>query len=166
MMAGRIPLRARDAMRKEGKFKPGETIKQAMQRVQAVMVRFGIQMLEVRKEKGGMGLGQEVQDGAPRVCKRCGEEKNAGDGTGGGKGWMCYTCHKAQQQNSATAGHSGEGYCACGEPSERGLCDSCAEEEVGNEGEESYQEEGMFEREEEEDRDVVHQLPEQSSDHQ
>ena len=76
LMAGRMPKRVRTLMRYKGKFEPGETLGQALIRLQAVMVKWGVKATEARAEKGDLGLGTGKMGG--KRCQKCGGEKMGG----------------------------------------------------------------------------------------
>eukprot|EP00661_Eupelagonemidae_sp_cell13_P013958 gene13958-biopygen15629 len=56
LLSGRLPEKAANEMKYKGKFRVLESISQALERLQAAMVKFGVAMLELRKSVGGMGL--------------------------------------------------------------------------------------------------------------
>ena len=56
LMAGRIPVKAQKRMRWKGYQRQDETQGQAMEKLQAVMVKFGAEMVAVRRARGGLGL--------------------------------------------------------------------------------------------------------------
>ena len=125
LMAGRVPKRAQKLMWWKGRHRPNETQEQAMMRLQAVMVKFGAAMVEVRRARGDLGLGdvggrEEVPQCAE--CGRMGAYIPRGDGVGDMR--MCEDCHKKLLEMA-----EGEQCMMCGEETEGGwVCNTCMQE--------------------------------------
>merc|ERR1712110_786831 len=81
LMAGLMPQEAKKRMRLIGKIRPGESADQAVARLQAAMTAFGAEMIEARKERGDLNLGDVWRRGDMNRCGRCGEDCSITEGS-------------------------------------------------------------------------------------
>ena len=58
----------------KGTQRQNETREQAIMRLQAVMVKFGAAMVEVRRARGDLGLGEVGGRGDVPQCAECGRD--------------------------------------------------------------------------------------------
>ena len=112
-----------ELMRWKGTQRAMETQEQAMLRLQAVMVKFGVAMVEVRRARGDLGLGEKGAGGEPPQCEKCGRKDvyiPRGNIAGGGARF-CQACLDEMVGEAA-----GEECLLCGGDTEGGgVCGRC-----------------------------------------
>ena len=126
LMAGKIPVKAQKLMRWKGTQRQNETREQAIMRLQAVMVKFGAAMVEVRRARGDLGLGEVGGRGDVPQCAECGRDDvyiPCGDAEKGGPR-QCQACHQKLMRMA-----DGEQCMMCGGDTEGGgVCRACLQE--------------------------------------